>query len=126
MADGRWPGPATAGCPLGLPSRFLASGCALPAVRVDQMLLSSGDDPVQDFFQPFLHISRAQANSGFLFQLQHACLSFWGQELLAQFILLAASPPSAETCTLVLRSLFFFLSVFLCFLLVVFLFKCVK
>lgn len=117
---------ASNSCPLGLPSRFLASGCALPAVRVDQMLLSSGDDPVQDFFQPFLHISRAQANSGFLFQLQHACLSFWGQELLAQFILLAASPPSAETCTLVLCSLFFFLSVFLCFLLVVFLFKCVK
>lgn len=54
-----------------------------------------------------------------------AALSFWGQELLAQFIFLAASPPSAETCTPVPPAFFPPSLSLLCFLLV-FLFKCVK
>lgn len=78
------------------------------------MLLSGREDPVQDFFQPILRCWRAQANSGFLFQLQQAYL-FWGQELLVQFISLAASPPTAETCTLVPRAFFPSLSLFYVF-----------
>lgn len=109
-------------------------GC--PAAPLHQALLSSS------VARPDAAVQRGWSSPGFLPAFSSrfkspgqlwlpiptpARLSFWGQELLVQSISLAASPPSAETCTLVPRSFIFFFSLsFLCFLPVVFLLKCVK